>query len=175
MNALVDRIFSKLSKHFSRDPPQTNTDVLERSLRALQLITKLRTTTVATRSYELFETIMESTVEKSKKMEAARLALYPSYRQKTLLPVKDPRHIYNFLQYCNNLRTRGSGHATSVVPAANPVPLNNPSMGQFQTRPTGNASGLSTGLHGFPDKEELDWWNGLWSGALGSSVNPSAL
>ena len=103
------------------------------------------------------------------------LTLYPSYRQKTLLPVKDPRHIYNFLQYCNNLRTRGSGHATSVVPAANPVPLNNPSMGQFQTRPTGNASGLSTGLHGLPDKEELDWWNGLWSGALGSSVNPSAL
>jgi len=173
MNALVDRIFSKLSKYFSRDPPQTNTDVLERSLRALQLITRLRTTTVATRSYELFETIMQSTVEKSKKMEAARLALYPSYRQKTLLPVKDPRHIYNFLQYCNNLRTRGSGHATSVAPATNPGP-NNHSMARFQTRPIGNASGLSTGLRGLPDKEELDWWNGLWSGALGSSVNPSA-
>jgi hypothetical protein len=99
MDALVNRIFSKLSNHFPRDPSKANADVPEQPLRALRLITRLRTTTVATKSYELFETIMQSTVVEAKKMEAARLALHPSYQQKLDPAVGDPEHIRNFRHY----------------------------------------------------------------------------
>ena len=153
MSTLIDQIFSKLSEHFPRDPSPDNAGVPERPLRALRLITRLRTTTVSTKSYELFETIMQSTVMEATKMGAARLALYPSYRRKLDLAVRDPEHIRNLLHYYDDLRTKRRGHATSVMPATGPV---------------GNASGL---LHQLPDREELGWWGRLCSG-LGSSAGP---
>ena len=127
MDALVDRIFLRLSKHFPPSPSQTNADVPEQPLRALQLIMRLRKATVATKSYGLFKTIMQSNVVEAKKMEAARLVLHPSYQQKLFLPVRDPKHIHNFLHYYNNLRTERRDHATLVMPAADPV-SNNPTL-----------------------------------------------
>jgi hypothetical protein len=83
-------------------------------------------------------------------MEAARLALHPSYQQKLLLAVGDREHIRNFLHYYKSLRAGERGHAPSVAPATGPT-RNNP-RSQFQTRPQ------------LPDQEELDWWDGLLSG-----------
>ena len=160
MDALIDRIFSKLSEHFPQDPLPANTDLPERSLRALRLITRLKTATVAAKSYGLFETIMQSTVTKAKKMEAARLALYPSYRRKLFLPVRDPEHIHNFLHYCNNLRTEKGNHPTSVMPEADLAP-NIPTW-QYKTEPIGNANRTSAGFR-LPKPEELDWWGGILS------------
>ena len=167
MDALVDQIFSKLSEDFPTGPSQTNEDVpgsplakaddLERLLRPLRLITRLRTTTVATKSYELFETIMQSSVPESTKMKAARLVLYPSYQQKRDPPVKDPEHIRSFLRYYNNLRAKRRDRATLVVPAT--YPPSNPVL-PSRSRSTGNASGL---LPLLPDQEELNWWGELCS------------
>jgi hypothetical protein len=93
---------------------------------------------------------MQSTVVEAKKMEAARLALHPSYQQKLDPTTGNPERIRNLLHYYKNLRTWERGHATSVAPATGPA-RNNP-RSQFQTRPQ------------LPDRGELDWWDGLLSG-----------
>jgi hypothetical protein len=83
---------------------------------------------------------MQSSVVEAEKMEAARLALHPSYQQEFVPTVGDPEHIRNFVHYYRNLRT-----ATSVTPATGPAP-NNP-WSKSQARPQ------------LPDQEELDWWD----------------
>ena len=97
---MVDEIFLELSKRF-QGPFPTNVDASKRPLRALKLITRLSTATVATKSYELFGAIMKSSVAQEKKMEAARLALHATYQSgpKPIPPVGDHRHIFDFLYH----------------------------------------------------------------------------
>jgi hypothetical protein len=83
-------------------------------------------------------------------MEAARLALHPSYQRRLDPTAGNPERIRNFRHYYENLRTWERGHATSVTPATGPAP-NNP-RSTSQARPQ------------LPVQEELDWWDGLWSG-----------
>jgi len=105
MDSMLDKIFSDLSRRFL-GPFPTNVDASERPLRALKLITRLSTTAVAMKSYELFRIIMQSEVAQEKKMEAARLALHAAYRSrlKSAPPVGNPKHIFDFL--CHHVGPR---------------------------------------------------------------------
>lgn len=100
MNSMLNKIFLELSKRF-QGPSLTNADVSERPLHALKLITRLSTTAVAAKSYELFRTIMQSEVAQEKKMEAAQLVLDAAYqpRLNSVPPVGDPKWILDFLRY----------------------------------------------------------------------------
>ena len=104
---------------------------------------------------------MQSTVMEATKMEAARVALHSSYRQKLDLHARDSEHIRNFLHHYNNLCTKRRDHTISVMSATDSAPSN--PISQSQSRPIGDASGLSIGAHQLPDQEELNWWGGLWS------------
>ena len=100
MNAMIDRIFLSLSSYFRNRPPLTAADALERPFRALTLITRLRANIVAARSYELFRTIMESTVAQERKMEATQLTLHAAYQPglESVTPIQDPHLIFDFLR-----------------------------------------------------------------------------
>ena len=100
MSTMIDRIFLDLSRHFQNPALLTTADALERPFRALTLITRLRANTVATRSYELFGTIMESTVARERKMEAAQLTLHAAYQPglESVTPIQDPHLIFDFLR-----------------------------------------------------------------------------
>jgi hypothetical protein len=103
MDAKIDEIFTGLSNYFRR-PFQVNASVSipeQPPLRALKLITRLNKATVATKSYELFRTIMQSDVVQEEKMEAARLALHAAYPPglKSVPPAGDPKQILGFLRY----------------------------------------------------------------------------
>jgi len=98
---MIHRVYLDLSRRFQSLNPLTDADASELPFRALNFITRLRNTTVATRSYDLFKTIMESAVEREKKMEAARLALHAAYPPglETVPPAeRDPQLILSFLR-----------------------------------------------------------------------------
>ena len=172
-----------LSKRFEdsspasfQGPSLTNVDVSKKPLRALKLITRLSTTTVATKSYELFGTIMQSGVAEEKKMEAARLALHAAYRSEleSVPPVGDPKHILDFLRFhigpCVELEERS--HAVSLAMRAIDSASNGPKP-LARTWHIEAANELLTGFHESPHLKEFGWWYGiLWFhyGGLGLDV-----
>ena len=166
MDAMVDKIFINISNRFQGPSPLTNADVSELPLRALKLVTQLRTTAVATRSYELFKKIMQSTVSQEKKMVAARVALHAAYhpKLKSLPPVGDPKHILDFLHYHIDPRVEreARAHAISSVMHAIDSASDDP-MSQSWNWRIRNAGELLTGFLRSPDPKELRWWYGvLW-------------
>jgi len=125
---MLREIFRRLSDNFEGSRPRPiDTDGLERSLRALELVTQLSTTAVATKSYELFETIMGSQIEQVKKMQAARLALDAAYQPG---PTRAPTvggldHIIDFLRhhFASHVSGEDRYHAASLITRAiNPTP-----------------------------------------------------
>lgn len=149
---------------------------MEKPLRALELITGLSKTIVATKSYELFGTIMESGVAVEKKMEAARLALHAAYRSglESVPPVGDPKHILDFLRFHvgSHVGREERSHAVSSVMRAIDSASNDP-MSQSQTRRTEAVDNLLAEFIQPPYPEEFEWWYGvLWCryGGLDLSV-----
>jgi len=126
MDIVLDVIFRGLSDHF-QGSSRPGAYGPERALRTLKLVTRLRTAAVATKSYELFETIMSqaeqkknmSQAEQEKNMEAARLALDAAYRPELTPapPVGDPQHILDFLHYHLDLRIEREDCIRVVFPA----------------------------------------------------------
>jgi len=136
---------------------------LERSLRALKLVTRLRTAAVATKSYKLFETIMSqaeqedntsqakqkknisqaeqeknmSQAKQEKNMEAARLALEAAYRPgpTCAMAVGDLNLIADFLRYHSapHISEEDRRHVASLTIRAINPALNDP-MPRFGTR-----------------------------------------
>jgi len=156
---MVNKIFMNISIRFRESSPLTNADVSELPFRALKLITRLRTTAVATKSYELFKTIMRSVVAQKKKMAAARLALHAAYPPglKSVPPVGDPEHISDFLQYCADLPPGGGNHTDAIpqiIHTINTTP-NDPTQ-EFRDWYAKNAGELSTRIQQFCS--EFSWW-----------------
>ena len=154
-------------------------DGSQRSLRALKLVTQLSITAVATKSYELFETIMGSEVEQEKKMEAAQLALDAAYQPglKPVPPVWDPKCILDFLRYHVDPDATGEDHihAVSSVIRAIDSASDDPTS-QSWTWNIEDAGGLLTGLQQSPHPEGFGWWYMvLWIhyGGLDSGVRSS--
>lgn len=114
MDNTLDGIFRGLSDNFL-GLRAAGRDWSERSLRALTLVTQLRTPAVSTKSYELFRTIMDSKVVQERKMVAARLALDAAYQPG--FTVGDPKHIIDFLRYCFDQGVPGenSNHSVSAT------------------------------------------------------------
>ena len=173
INTEVDKVFLGLSKRFEdpsppsfRGPSLTNADVSEKPLRALKLITRLSTTTVATKSYELFGTIMQSGATVKRKMKAARLALHAAYRPglESVPPVGDPKHIFDFLCFhigpCVGREERT--HAVSSAMRAIDSASNGPTP-QARTWRIEAADELLAGFRKSPHPGEFEWWYGvLW-------------
>jgi len=170
---MIDKIFLDLSIRFQGPYPLTNADISERPLRALILITRLSTTVVALKSYELFKTIMQSTVAPERKMEAARLALHAAYQPglESLPPVGDPKQILDFLHYHigSHVKMEDRTHAISSVMRA--------IDSAFGTRTTTwcieNADELMAWFEKSPEPKEFEWWYGvLWLhyGGLDSGI-----
>ena len=165
MDSMLDKIFLDLSTRF-QDSLLTNADVSERSLRALQLITRLSTTDVATKSYELFETIMQSEVAQEEKMEAARLALYAAYRPglKSAPPVGDPKWILDFLRYHvgPDVAVEDHIHAISLGICAIDSASDDPTSQSWTWR-IESAGELLTGFQQSSHPEGFKWWySTLW-------------
>ena len=175
MNNMVDSIFLELSTRF-QGPSPTNVDVSEKPLRVLRLITRLSTATVATKSYELFETIMRSGVAQEKKMEAARLALGAAYQQRLEFapPVGDPKHILDFLDdhIAPGVKDKDHINAVSSVMRAIDSTADDPTS-QSWTWHMGDAGEILTGLELSPHPAGFEWWyRVLWVhyGGLDRSV-----
>jgi len=175
MNSMLDKIFLNLSKRF-QGPYPTNADVSERPLRALTLVTRLSRVAVATKSYNLFRTIMQSEVAQEKKMEAARLALDAAYRPslKSDPPVGDPKHVLDFLCYHVGPRveTEDRIHAISSGMRAIDSASDNPTSRSWTWR-IESADELLTGFQQSPHLEAFKWWyRVLWIhyGGLDSGV-----
>ena len=166
MNDMVDSIFLELSKRFQGAHP-TNADVSEWPLRVLKLITRLSTAAVATKSYELFGTIMQSKVAEGKKMEAARLTLDAAYRPKLefALPVGDPKPILDFLRYHvkTHVRSEHHNHAISSAMRAIDSTSGNPTSQSWTWR-IEDAGELLTGFQAPLHPEGFEWWyRVLWT------------
>ena len=160
MNVLVDGIFLELSKRF-QGPSPTNADVSKLPLRALRLITRLSTTAVAAKSYELFGTIMQSSVKRETKMEAARLTLHAAYRSglESVPPVGDPKHIFDFLRYHvgphveREERSHGISSVVHAIDSASSDPTSQPWTWRIEA-----AGELLTRFEESLDPEEFKWW-----------------
>jgi len=170
---MIDKIFTDLSNRFRTPSPLTNADVSELPFRTLELITRLSTTTVALRSYELFKTIMQSATALERKMEAARLTLHAAYHPglKSLPPVGDPKHILDFLHYHidSHVKMKDRDHAIASSMCA----FNSACGNRTTTWCIWNAGDLLTRFQGSPDPKEFEWWYGvLWLhyGGLDSDV-----
>jgi len=170
---MIDKIFLDLSIRFQGPYPLTNADISERPLRALMLITRLSTTVVALKSYELFKTVMQSTVAPVRKMEAARLALHAAYQPglESLPPVGDPKHILDFLHYHIDYRVEMEDRAHAISSAMRVI---DSACGSRTTIwCIENAGELMTWFEKSPDPEEFEWWYGvLWLhyGGLDSGI-----
>jgi len=157
---VIDSIFLKLSKRFQGSYP-TNADVSEWPLCVLEHVTRLSTSAVATKSYELFGTIMKSEVAEEKRMEAARLALDAAYRPKLEFPppVGDPKHILDFLRYhvrpCVKSKHRNFAVSSAVraIDSASSDPTS-----QSWTLRMEDAGELLTGLKQSRHSEGFEWW-----------------
>jgi hypothetical protein len=160
MNAMVEKIFLSLSKRF-QGGSLTNADISELPLRALKLVTRLSTTAVATKSYELFRTIMRSGVAQEKKMEAARLTLHAAYRPglKPVPHVGDPKHILVFLRYHIDPhvkpedRTHAIDSAMRAIDSVSDDPTSQPWTCSME-----NAGELLTWFEQSPHPKEFKWW-----------------
>jgi len=175
MNDMIDSIFLELSNRF-QGPYPTNADASELPLRVLKLTTRLSTTAVATKSYELFGTIMQSRVAEEKKMEAARLTLDAAYRQKLEFPppVRDPKPILDFLLYHvrTPVRNRRHNYAISSAMRAIDSTSGNPTSQSWTWR-IEDAGELLTEFQEPLHPEGFEWWyRVLWIhyGGLDSDV-----
>ena len=157
---MVDKIFLELSKRFHGSFP-TNADVSKKPFRALELITRLSTTAVAAKSYELFGTIMQSGTAVERKMKAARLALHAAYRSGLgcVPPAGDSKHIFDFLRFHIGPRIgrEERSHAVSSVMRAIDSASNGPTP-RAQTWRIEAADELLTGFHQSAHPEEFEWW-----------------
>jgi len=170
---MIDKIFLDLSIRFQSPYPLANADMSERPLRALMLITRLSTNAVASKSYELFKTIMRSTVAPERKMEAARLALHAAYQPglESLPPVGDPKHIFEFLHYHigSHVKTEDRAHAISSVMRA----IDSACGSRTTTWCIENAGELMAWFEKSPEPKEFEWWYGvlwLYYGGLDSGI-----
>ena len=170
---MIDKIFLDLSIRFQGPYPLTNADISERPLRALILITRLSTTVVALKSYELFKTIMQSTVAPERKMEAARLALHAAYQPEleSLPPVGDPKQILDFLHYNigSHVKMEDRAHAISSAMRA----IDSARGNRTTTWYIENAGELMAWFEKSPEPKEFEWWYGvLWLhyGGLDSGI-----
>lgn len=160
MNDMIDSIFLELSKRF-QGPHPTNADVSGWPLCVLKLITRLSTTAIATKSYELFGTIMQSEVAEEKRMEAARLALDAAYRPKLESPplVGDPKHILDFLRYhvrpC--VKSKHRNYAVSSAVRAIDSASGDPTSQSWALHME-DAGELLTGLQQSRHSEGFEWW-----------------
>ena len=159
MNTMIDRIFLDLSRHFQNQAPQTTADALERSFRALTLITRLRANTVATRSYELFGTVMGSTVAQERKMEAAQLTLHAAYQPgfESVTPIQDPRLIFDFLRSHIDPSVERNEQAISSAMRAIDSTSENPASRSW-TWHIENADELLTWFQQSSHPEAFNWW-----------------
>lgn len=160
MNGMVDDIFLELSKRF-QGPYPTNAGASDWPLRALKLITRLSLTAVATRSYKLFGTIMESKVTQERKMEAARLALDAAYRPKLEFPppVDDPKHILDFLHYHVGSRVKSEDRNYAISSGMRTIDSasDNPTSRSWTWRME-DADKLLAGLQQSPHPKGFEWW-----------------
>ena len=160
MDSMLEKIFSDLSRRFM-EPFPTNMDTPGWTLRALERITRLGTVAVATKSYELFKTIMQSQVAQEKKMEAARLALYAAYQPglKSVPPVGDPKWILSFLHHHVDPRVAVEDqiHAVSSGMCAIDSASDDPTSQSWTWR-IENAGELLTGFQQSPHPEGFKWW-----------------
>jgi hypothetical protein len=173
---MIDKIFWELSVRFQNASPLTNADISDRPFRALMLITRLSTPVVALKSYELFKTVMQSTVKPVRKMEAARLALHAAYRPglESFPPVEDPKHIFDFLHYHTDpgVKLEDRAHAiSSAVRAIDSTCGNRTTIWSIE-----NAGELMAWFQNSSDPKEFRWWYGvLWLhyGGLDSGIRES--
>jgi len=159
---MVDKIFTNISFRLQKQKSTslTNAEASERAFRALKLITRLRTTTVATKSYELFKTIMQSTVAQKRKMAAARLALHAAYPPglESAPPVGDPKHISDFLKYCADLPPGGDNHTDTIPQIIRTINTPSDQTPQFRDWYIENAEELLARFQWLYRSEEPNWW-----------------
>lgn len=170
---MIDKIFLDLSTRFQGPYPLTNADITEWPLRVLMLITRLSPAVVALKNYELFKTIMQSTVAPERKMKAARLALHAAYQPglESLPPVGDPKHILDFLHYHigSHVKMEDRAHAISSAMRA----IDSACGTRTTTWCIENADELMAWFEKSPEPKEFEWWYGvLWLhyGGLDSGI-----
>jgi hypothetical protein len=95
-------MFVKLGEIFSKSTSDHNLDL---RMEALCLVTPIIGNRIAQLSYELFHTIMASSVVGDKKWEAARLTTNGVYNWDKYLPwVEDLKDVLAFLEHHSNIR-----------------------------------------------------------------------
>ena len=173
MDSMIDKIFLDLSTRFQKSSPLTNADVSELPFRALRLITRLGTTAVALKSYELFKVIIQSATAPERKMEAARLALRAAYCPglKSLPPVGDPKHVLDFLRYHIDSQVKMEDRTHAIASAMRAI--DSTYGNRTTTWCIENADDLTTWFQGSSDPKKFEWWYGiLWLhyGGLDSGI-----
>ena len=108
-------MFVKLGEIFSKYTTDQDPDF---QMEALRLVTPMIGNQIAQLSYELFHTIMASTIPEDKKWEAARLTMNGAYNWDKYLPwVEDPKDVLAFLEHHFELQAKGESQDTPITNA----------------------------------------------------------
>jgi hypothetical protein len=107
-------MFAKLGEIFSQSTSDQNLDL---QMEALRSVTPMIGNQIAQLSYELFHTIMASSVVGDRKWEAARLTMNGAYNWDKYLPwVEDPKDVLAFLEHHFEFQANGE---TQDIPITN--------------------------------------------------------
>lgn len=112
---ILKQMFVKLGETFSKHTEGQNLDA---QMEALRLVTPMIGNQIAQLSYELFHTIMASSIPEDLKWEAARLTMNGAYNWDKYLPwVEDPKDVLAFLEHHFELQAKGENQDTSITNA----------------------------------------------------------